>query len=309
MRPEDSLRPILHSKRAQVYYLEHCRVIVRGGGVEYVTSEDNRESYWNIPIANTTFLLLGNGTAITQAAMRLLAQAGVPVGFCGGGGTPLYAGVDPFWVTPQSEYQVTAYLHRWMTLWMDEGKRFKAAKTLQTRRLSFTEKWWASHHFQSQGFSPTSLDNAAETFETGVSASKSTEQLLGYEGAWTKTLYALASKATKYGDFQRDPDALDRANQFLNHGNYLAYGCGAVVTWALGLHPGLAILHGKTRKGGLVFDFADIIKDGVILPQAFISASKGHSRREFRGACLDLLMNLGGIQAIFDTALEIAECE
>lgn len=31
------LKSILHSKRANIYYLEHCRVLVNGGRVEYVT--------------------------------------------------------------------------------------------------------------------------------------------------------------------------------------------------------------------------------------------------------------------------------
>ena len=88
--PSD-LKTILHSKRANIYYLEHCRVLVNGGRVEYVTDAGKRSLYWNIPIANTTSLLLGIGTSITQAAMRELAKAGVLVGFCGGGGTPLFS--------------------------------------------------------------------------------------------------------------------------------------------------------------------------------------------------------------------------
>ena len=64
--PSD-LKTILHSKRANLYYLEHCRVLVNGGRVEYVTDEGSRSAYWNIPIANTTTLLLGTGTSITQA--------------------------------------------------------------------------------------------------------------------------------------------------------------------------------------------------------------------------------------------------
>ena len=48
------LKGILHSKRANLYYLEHCRVLVNGGRVEYVTDEVKRSLYWNIPIANTT---------------------------------------------------------------------------------------------------------------------------------------------------------------------------------------------------------------------------------------------------------------
>src|SRR5690606_40142908 len=67
-------------------------------------------------IANTTTVLLGTGTSITQAAMRELAKAGVLVGFCGGGGTPLFAAnevdVEVAWLTPQSEYRPTEYLQR-----------------------------------------------------------------------------------------------------------------------------------------------------------------------------------------------------
>jgi hypothetical protein len=45
----------------------------------YLTEEQDNKQYWNIPIANTTCILLGGGTSITQAAMRMLAQAGVLV--------------------------------------------------------------------------------------------------------------------------------------------------------------------------------------------------------------------------------------
>ena len=88
--PSD-LKSVLHSKRANIYFLEHCRVLVKGGRVEYVTDQGKQSLYWNIPIANTTTVLLGTGTSVTQSAMRELAKAGVLVGFCGGGGTPLFS--------------------------------------------------------------------------------------------------------------------------------------------------------------------------------------------------------------------------
>jgi CRISPR-associated protein Cas1 len=88
MNPTD-LKSILHSKRANIFYLEYCRVMQKDGSVLYLTEAKNENHYYNIPIANTTVLLLGNGTSVTQAAMRMLAQAGVLVGFSGGGGTPL----------------------------------------------------------------------------------------------------------------------------------------------------------------------------------------------------------------------------
>ena len=79
LSPSD-LKSILHSKRANMYYLQHCRVLVKDGRVEYVTDEGKQSLYWNIPIANTTSILLGTGTSITQQAMRELAKAGVVSG-------------------------------------------------------------------------------------------------------------------------------------------------------------------------------------------------------------------------------------
>ncbi|WP_374616369.1 hypothetical protein [Thauera aminoaromatica] len=48
--PSD-LKTILHSKRPNLYYLEHCRVLVNGGRVEYVTDEGSRSLSSRFPIA------------------------------------------------------------------------------------------------------------------------------------------------------------------------------------------------------------------------------------------------------------------
>jgi CRISPR-associated protein Cas1 len=47
------LKSILHSKRANIFYLEKCRVMAKDGRVVYLTEEKNQNNYWNIPIANT----------------------------------------------------------------------------------------------------------------------------------------------------------------------------------------------------------------------------------------------------------------
>ena len=93
MAPSE-LKTILHSKRANIYYLEKCRVMQKDGRVLYLTEGKRENLYWNIPIGNTTVILLGTGTSITQAAVRLLASAGVLIGFCGGEGTPLFTGTE-----------------------------------------------------------------------------------------------------------------------------------------------------------------------------------------------------------------------
>ena len=155
LAPTD-LKSVLHSKRANIYYLEHCRVLVNGGRVEYVTDAGKRSLYWNIPIANTSSVLLGTGTSITQAAMRELATAGVLVGFCGGGGTPLFAAnevdVEVAWLSPQSEYRPTEYLQAWVKFWFDDELRLLAAKQLQTGRLQRLQAEWNARALREAGF-------------------------------------------------------------------------------------------------------------------------------------------------------------
>ena len=97
---KSDLKTILHSKRANLYYLEKCRIMQKDGRIVYLTETKKENLFWNIPIANTTVILLGSGTSVTQAAMRLLSGAGVLVGFCGGGATPLFAGTEVEWQHP-----------------------------------------------------------------------------------------------------------------------------------------------------------------------------------------------------------------
>jgi len=84
------------------------------------------------------------------------------------------------------------------------------------------------------------------------------------------------------------------------------YGLGATATWVLGLPHGLAVLHGKTRKGGLVFDVADLVKDAVVLPQAFISAIRGDTEQEFRRSCVETLARTEALDAMIETLKDVA---
>lgn len=315
LSPSD-LKTILHSKRANMYYLEHCRVLVNGGRVEYVTEEGKNSLYWNIPIANTTSLLLGTGTSITQQAMRELAKAGVLVGFCGGGGSPLFAAnevqVDVSWLTPQSEYRPTEYLQLWVSFWFNDEKRLAAAKAFQVVRLGQIEKQWLSPRMQREdGFAVNGeqMLSLLNTTKDALDLCHNNNDILAQEAKLTKALYKIAVNTVRYGDFTRCKrgSGTDIANRFLDHGNYLAYGLGATAAWVLGLPHGLAILHGKTRRGGLVFDIADLIKDALILPQAFIAAMQGEDEREFRKRCTENFNQAEALDVMIDTIKEVAE--
>jgi len=314
LSPSD-LKTILHSKRANIYYLDYCRVLVNGGRVEYVTDEGRRSLYWNIPIANTTTLLLGTGTSITQAAMRELAKAGVMVGFCGGGGTPLFSAndmaVEVAWFSPQSEYRPTEYLQHWVKFWFEDHLRLQAAKLLQKQRLEYIRHHWLkSHALKNQDFcvNASRLDQLISQSDQNIERQPDNASLLTEEARLTKSLFALAAQTVRYGEFSRAKNGLgtDIANRFLDHGNYLAYGLAATATWVLGIPHGLAVLHGKTRRGGLVFDIADLIKDAIILPQAFISAMRGDDEMAFRNACVESLTRSEALDFMIDTIKNIA---
>jgi CRISPR-associated protein Cas1 len=309
------LKSILHSKRANIYYLEHCRVLVNGGRVEYVTDEGKRSLYWNIPIANTVTVMLGTGTSVTQAAMRELAKAGVLVGFCGGGGTPLFSAnevdIEMAWFSPQSEYRPTEYLQQWVKFWFTDALRLEAAKAFQRARIArVREHWLHSRPLRDEGFGGDAQVLEAALAEALQAIDHAADQtiLLTDEARLTKQLYKFAARAVNYGDFVRGKrgTGADPANRFLDHGNYLAYGLAASATWVLGLPHGLAVLHGKTRRGGLVFDVADLVKDAVILPQAFISAMRGDDEQAFRRACIDKLTRTEALDFMIDTLKEVA---
>jgi len=304
------LKAILHSKRANIYYLEKCRVMQKDGRVLYLTEAKDQNYYWNIPIANTTVILLGTGTSITQAAMRMLASAGVLVGFCGGGGSPLFSGSEIEWLTPQSEYRPTEYVQAWLKFWFDESKRLTVAKAFQDARVTYLKNIWAKDRdLKVEGFfiDDIEINSALNSYAEQVKSANKVGDLLQREALLTKQLYRYAAKTTKLGDFVREREATDMANGFLNHGNYLAYGLAATTLWVLGIPHGFAVMHGKTRRGALVFDVADLIKDTIVLPWAFISAKEKATEQEFRQQILQKFTEHKALDFMFEQVKQQAQ--
>ena len=59
-------------------------------------------------------------------------------------------------------------------------------------------------------------------------------------------------------------------------------------------------MHGKTRRGALVFDVADLIKDAIVLPWAFICAEKKMTEQEFRQMCLQKFTEHKALDFLFE---------
>lgn len=299
---------IMHSKRANIFYLEKCKVIVKDNRVVFLTEDLKRDNYWNIPIANTTTIILCNGTSITNLAVALLSKAGVLIGFAGGGGTPLYAGTEVEWITPQNEYRPTEYVQNWLKLWIDDSSRFDAAKKIQRLRIDYIKRTWDSDkELNSCGFYTDERDfeKSVKNFSGRIDSAKDVTNLLLAEANFTKELYKLSSKTCKINNFTRDHESEDVTNSLLNQGNYFAYGLAASTLWVLGIPHGFALLHGKTRRGALVFDIADLIKDAIILPLSFICSSQNTKKQEFKNRCLEKFVKHKSMDYMFDSIKKI----
>lgn len=267
-------RQILLSKRANVFYLEHARVLQKDERIIYLTdSGEDIEQYFNIPERNTAFVLLGKGTSITDAAMRRMAESNVIVGFCGSGGSPLFASADVVFMAPQSEYRPTEYMQAWAKAWFDDEQRLARGKALLRHRLAFTKTVW-SKNAELLARRVVFPEGSARAFGDGIERARDATALLLAEAEWAKRLYAMLAGAYKL-KFKREEGKggketrEDRVNSFIDHGNYIAYGYAAVALNGLGISFSFPLLHGKTRRGALVFDIADVIKDALVMPLAF----------------------------------------
>jgi len=275
----------------------------KDGRVLYLTEGKNENQYWNIPIANTTVILLGTGTSVTQAAMRMLASAGVLVGFCGGGATPLFSGSEVEWLTSQSEYRPTEYAQGWLSLWFQEEKRLDVAKAFQEARIGYLKRVWnRDKELKNENFycDDQVVEKALTVFANKIVIAQKVGDLLSCEAQLVKQLYKYSVNIVKIANFSRECDSGDLANNFLNHGNYLAYGLAATALWVLGIPHGFAVMHGKTRRGALVFDVADLIKDAIVLPWAFICAKDKTSEQEFRQVCLQKFTEHKALDFMFE---------
>ncbi len=313
--PGRSVKPaaILMSKRAAVVYLEHARVLQKDGRVLYLTGRDAdvEQMFMNIPFRNTSILFLGKGTSITDSAMRLLAEAGVLVGFTGSGGSPVITAADPMFLAPQSEYRPTEYMQAWMKMWVDDAKRLELGKRMLMLRLQLAEKHYGSNKELARRQVVLS-DQQLSRFDAAIKRAGDTTALLLAEAEWVKGLYKLVAGAYRMPEFTREERVMTRAtavntvNAMLTHGNYIAYGYAAATLYTMGISFALPVLHGKTRRGGLVFDVADLIKDWTVLPLAFQHGFAGDKDQEYRDALVSHLQAVEAFDIMFDSIKRLA---
>lgn len=286
MGKERRPQAVMMSKRANVFYLEHVRVFQKDGRLMYLTETGQPiEKIVNIPDKNTAFILLGKGTSITDSAARKLAESNIMLGFCGSGGSPLFGAADLSFLLPQDEYRPTEYMQAWARAWVDESARLSLAKAFLHQRIDWGTRYWARFGLEMPA-------RISESFRSAIDSATSTERLLSAEAHYAKALYGYLAGLHDV-EFAREEGRraggtpAERINSYLDHGNYIAYGYAACALHVLGISYAFPVLHGKTRRGALVFDVADLIKDWLVMPLAFSHGKKGAPDNEFRAELIE----------------------
>lgn len=303
---------ILHLHRRGLFLLERARVHLDEGRVVYSAAADGDEGRalrsWNVPSLNTSALLLGQGTSLTQPAVRRLQEDGVSVAFVGSNGTPF--------LMASQDYRPGDRLQAWIARWPSVEWRLRASKRLQAHRRRAVLACWGAYRKEEAGRFRADPRDDCEEFEERSEKATCVVQLMGVEGAFMKSLYKRAARAVGTTWVSRaSGEGTDRANRFLDHGNYLAYGLASAVLWAYGIPTSLPVTHGATRAGGLVFDIPDAVKDAIVLPTAFqCTADPDCTDQEFRdrvterlhgATCLDGNGTLGHLFRVVDDMLAI----
>lgn len=184
---------------------------------------------YDLPVANTTALLLGTGTSITQPAAMEISRWGCNVSFVKGGGIGLTTSF-------QSTVSRSTLLQ----------KQAKISSSPQLR-LSIARKMYAMRWGE-------------DILPKGYSIRK----MMTFEGQRMRAAYRKAADLYGY-DFQRvqDYDSADPINQNITYLYSMLYDVSSAFIVSLGLSPGLGIIHYGHAKS-FVFDVADFYKEDMI---------------------------------------------
>jgi CRISPR-associated protein Cas1 len=234
-------------------YLEHG-IVDKGQQAIELLDEEGRT---RVPVAALTLLMLGPGVSITHAAIRVLAENGCLVIWCGEEGVRFYA-------QGSGETRKAQRLIKQAALVSDPQKRMEVVMRMYRYR-----------------------------FPEGLPDGLSLEQVRGYEGVRVREAYAQASKTYGVPWTGRQYDrrhwaAASPANRALSAANSCLNGiCHAAIVSA-GLSPGLGFIHTGFQLS-FVYDIADLYKAELTIPLAFRLAAEsgGNLESRVRHACRD----------------------
>lgn len=231
-------------------YLEHA--IIEKADQAIVAIQ--KEGKIPIPIATVTCLLLGPGTSVTHAAVRVICENGCMIIWCG-------ETVGRFYASGIGETRSARNLLQQAKACMEAEMHMAVVRRMYQLRFP------------------------------GMDTSRySLQQIRGMEGRRVRKAYELAAKTSgvtwaKRSYKKDDWASADPINRALSQANAMLYGvCHAAIV-SLGYSPGLGFVH-TGKQLSFVYDIADLYKVNITIPAAFEAVRRGGDlEKETRLAC------------------------
>jgi len=227
-------------------YVEHAIINRKDSALELV----DQNGVIQAPAANLCVLILGPGTSITHAAVRVLAENGCSVLWTGEEMTRFYA-------QGMGETRKAYHLLRQAELTSDPTRRIEVVLRMYRKR-----------------------------FQEPLPPDLTLAQIRGFEGVRVRRAYSRLSQeyGVKWTGRKYDREAWnagDPINRAISAANALLNSlCHAAIVSG-GYSPGLGFIH-TGKQLSFVYDVADLYKVDLTLPVAFQMAAESSARIEAR---------------------------
>lgn len=268
--------------RLTFLYLDKCAIRQDDNGTLATihTGTDNERTAY-LPTATLACLLLGPGTSLTQAAAAALARTGCATIFVGSGAVRSYTTFTPLAST-------TRLLDQQARIVTDTTLRTAAARRMYLKRF------------------PGALPHQDTTLTI--------DQLRGMEGVRMRAFYQAEAQKRRLPHWQRNRGnqttlgPMDTVNTALNYANTALYGVTHAAVTALGLSPGLGIIH-HGNQNSFVLDIADLYKTDITIPLAFSLHNSTDPGRDATIALRDKLTLIRILPRIVDDIHDILDLD
>ncbi len=252
-------------------YLEHGRLDRDESSLAFHV----KDGVVPVPVHQVSLLMLGPGTTVTHAAMRVLADHNCLVCWTGEQGVRMYAHNN-------GGTQFSRRLLWQAHMFCDETERLRVIRAMYVRRF-------------------------AEPVPVGATI----EQLRGMEGARVRAAYAKAAAESgvewKGRNYDQDEwNHSDPVNRALSSANAALYGLCHAAILSAGYSPAIGFIH-TGRMLSFVYDIADLYKTDLTVPLAFALVKDGDAdvERRARMACRDLFHQTKLIERILPDIAEV----
>jgi CRISPR-associated protein Cas1 len=257
-------------------YVERAIVERKDSAVEFI----NEDGHVHVPAANLSVLLLGPGTKITHAAVKILADCGCSIVWTG-------TDMNRFYAQGMGETRKAYHLLRQAELASIPEKRTEVVLRMYRKR-----------------------------FQDQLDPSLSLPQIRGFEGVRMRDAYAEAAKmhGVKWEGRRYDRnnwDVSDPINRALSAANALLNSlCHAAIVSG-GYSTAIGFIH-TGKQLSFVYDIADLYKTEISIPAAFEMTAKYPGKPEpyVRAACRERFREaklLARILPDIDDLLQVGE--